>query len=770
MKKNLIPLAAGAVALTTLGSVLFSAGVYVTVPPKPPVTLDTVPDRYTRLVLPGEQADALSQPVVAVPREALDLVYPGRKARAEAAAPPPAATPAEVAKAEASSLKEEEAHREEILQQSTLLQVLIGTSGDANSGDRVSDLFAEDAGGESLERALSRVSGAEVASASAVGVRAASGAVGAADIGDLSAAGVSAVTLGAGPAVAVRGRVELSAAASVSAWSPAANSEAYTDYGINDMTRVDRDRYSTFSIDVDTASYSIARRKLQSGQLPPTASVRVEEFVNYFDYDYEPPAGDVQGDSAPFAVNMEGAPHPFQPSHHLLRFGVQGALPHQVDRTPVHLTFLVDTSGSMSSHDKLGLAQRSLHELVENLSPTDTVALGTYAGSVREVLAPTPISRNRDRIHDAIDALSAGGGTGMSSGVELAYQMASEAMVQGHENRVIVLSDGDANIGRTSHEEILRTIKRYAEEGITLSTIGFGMGNYKDTMMEQLADQGDGNYAYIDSIDEARRVFGEDLEATLRVIARDVKIQVEFNPEAVIAYRLIGYENRDIADRDFRNDAVDAGEIGAGHTVTALYDVVLADGYRGEDLGVPLPRPAGAPGVRRGQPRLPAGGGRGLLRRAAARQPLHRRGNLRQPAAPGTGGGPGGPRRRAGAGGADRAGLGPERRADRRRPRPAPGRLRAGAADRPALQRPGQVLLRGAAEDGPRARGSGRRRVCGLGGAGDQRQRPGQHHRRRPAGQLHPPQGGALALPRRGRRRGSVPVCAGFGIGGQGAR
>jgi Ca-activated chloride channel family protein len=586
MKKNLIPLAAGAVALTTLGSVLFSAGVYVTVPPKPPVTLDTVPDRYTRLVLPGEQADALSQPVVAVPREALDLVYPGRKARAEAAAPPPAATPAEVAKAEASSLKEEEAHREEILQQSTLLQVLIGTSGDANSGDRVSDLFAEDAGGESLERALSRVSGAEVASASAVGVRAASGAVGAADIGDLSAAGVSAVTLGAGPAVAVRGRVELSAAASVSAWSPAANSEAYTDYGINDMTRVDRDRYSTFSIDVDTASYSIARRKLQSGQLPPTASVRVEEFVNYFDYDYEPPAGDVQGDSAPFAVNMEGAPHPFQPSHHLLRFGVQGALPHQVDRTPVHLTFLVDTSGSMSSHDKLGLAQRSLHELVENLSPTDTVALGTYAGSVREVLAPTPISRNRDRIHDAIDALSAGGGTGMSSGVELAYQMASEAMVQGHENRVIVLSDGDANIGRTSHEEILRTIKRYAEEGITLSTIGFGMGNYKDTMMEQLADQGDGNYAYIDSIDEARRVFGEDLEATLRVIARDVKIQVEFNPEAVIAYRLIGYENRDIADRDFRNDAVDAGEIGAGHTVTALYDVVLADGYRGEDLGV----------------------------------------------------------------------------------------------------------------------------------------------------------------------------------------
>jgi Ca-activated chloride channel family protein len=357
------------------------------------------------------------------------------------------------------------------------------------------------------------------------------------------------------------------------------NTESYTDYGVNDLTLTEKDRYSTFSIDVDTASYTISRRKLQSGQLPPTASVRVEEFVNYFPYEYTPPTGD-----APFSVNMEAAPNPFQPGHHVMRVGVQGQLPDLESREPVHLTFLVDTSGSMSSRDKLGLAQKSLHELVENLEPGDTVALGTYAGSVSKVLGPTDVSRGASKIHDAIDALSAGGGTGMSSGVELAYQMASEAMVQGHENRVIVLSDGDANIGPTSHEEILRTIKRYAEEGITLSTIGLGMGNYKDTMMEQLANQGDGNYFYIDSQKEAKKVFGEDLSGTLQVIAKDVKIQVEFNPDAVMGYRLIGYENRDIADRDFRNDRVDAGEIGAGHRVTALYDVVLRDGYRGADL------------------------------------------------------------------------------------------------------------------------------------------------------------------------------------------
>jgi len=356
--------------------------------------------------------------------------------------------------------------------------------------------------------------------------------------------------------------------------------EAYEDYGINAMTQVSSDAHSTFSIDVDTASYTIARRKLNSGVLPPTASVRVEEFVNYFDYDYVGPTGD-----APFAVNMEAAPHPFQQNHHLLRFGVQGQLPDDDNRVPVHLTFLVDTSGSMSSPDKMGLVKYSLTHLVENLERGDTVALATYAGSISKVLGPTAVSE-QGAIDAAIDSLFAGGSTAMSSGIDLAYEMAMASFVSGHENRVIVLSDGDANVGATSHEQILTQITDYAKKGVTLSTIGFGMGNYQDTLMEQLANDGDGNYFYIDSQTEAQKVFGDDLAGTLQVIAKDVKIQVEFNPDAVIAYRLIGYENRDIADEDFRDDAVDAGEIGAGHQVTALYDVVLRDGYREQDVAV----------------------------------------------------------------------------------------------------------------------------------------------------------------------------------------
>ncbi|MED5372648.1 MAG: VWA domain-containing protein [Myxococcota bacterium] len=363
---------------------------------------------------------------------------------------------------------------------------------------------------------------------------------------------------------------------------PQSNTEAYAHYGVNDMTLVDKDRFSTFSVDVDTASYAISRRKLNEGMLPPTSAVRVEEFVNAFHYDYAAPSYG-SNDGAPFAIHMEAAPSPFDSSHHILRVGVKGMEIPQDDREPMHLTFLVDTSGSMSSADKLGLAKNSLHTLVENLQPHDTVALVTYAGSTQILLQPTQVSQQR-AIHAAIDGLSSGGGTHMSTGMELAYQVASETAVQGHENRVVVLSDGDANIGRTSHEEILRVVGQYAEEGITLSTIGFGMGNYKDVMMEQLANKGDGNYAYIDSQAEANKVFGEDLAGTTLTIAKDVKLQVEFNPQAVIAYRLIGYENRDIADRDFRNDRVDAGEIGAGHNVTALYEVVLRDDAASQEL------------------------------------------------------------------------------------------------------------------------------------------------------------------------------------------
>lgn len=372
---------------------------------------------------------------------------------------------------------------------------------------------------------------------------------------------------------AVFGGAAFGATGSVAAPAPvAAQTEQYTNYGVNDMTDATKDRFSTFSIDVDTASYTISRRKLNEGALPPTASVRVEEFVNYFPYSYDPPTTD-----APFAVHMEAAPDPFNSGHHLFRVGIKAQDLDLSNRKPVHLTFLVDVSGSMNRPDKLGLAKRSLRLLIDQLRPGDTVALATYAGNVRAVLDPTDI-RQKSQIHAAIEDLSAGGSTAMNSGIQLAYRMAQSSAKVGHENRVIVLSDGDANVGPASHQAILESIKGYAKQGITLSTIGLGMGNYKDTMMEQLANKGDGNYYYIDSFSEAKKVFGTNLAGTLQVIAKDVKIQVEFNPETVATYRLIGYENRDIADRDFRNDKVDAGEIGTGHTVTALYDIVLANG------------------------------------------------------------------------------------------------------------------------------------------------------------------------------------------------
>jgi Ca-activated chloride channel homolog len=347
--------------------------------------------------------------------------------------------------------------------------------------------------------------------------------------------------------------------------------ERTVDYGTNPMTLAAKDNHSTFSIDVDTASYAIARSSLSGGHLPTANGVRVEEFVNAMDYSYVGPKN-----GAPFAVNMEAAPSPLQPGHHVLRVGVQGQKVAASDRKPVRLTFLVDVSGSMSANGRLDLAQQSLKGLVDNLGPEDSVALVTYAGSTAVVLHPTPVSE-RAVIHAAIDQLRAGGSTAMGAGIDLAYTAASQAYVPGAENRVVILSDGDANVGQTSHEQLLATIQRHASRGITLSTVGFGRGNYQDVMMEQLADKGDGNYSYIDTIAEGKRVFGEKLAGTIHTIARDVKIQVDFDPTAVMAYRLIGYENRDIADKDFRNDKVDAGEIGSGHQVTALYDVVLSD-------------------------------------------------------------------------------------------------------------------------------------------------------------------------------------------------
>jgi Ca-activated chloride channel family protein len=349
------------------------------------------------------------------------------------------------------------------------------------------------------------------------------------------------------------------------------NTEQYTDYGVNGFALVERDALSTFAIDVDTASYTIARKKLNMGYLPPTSAVRVEEFVNYFPYEYRQPGG-----TDPFSVDIEAAPSPWNTANHLVRIGVQGKKVSFDKRKSVHLTFLVDVSGSMNNPDKLGLVKNTLKMLTEELEDGDTVAIATYAGATKIVLEPTPISK-RAEILGSLSRLTAGGSTAMGAGIDLAYALADKSFHQGAVNRVIVASDGDANVGQTSHSVLSKKIESYAAKGITLTTVGVGNGNYKDTMMEQLANKGDGNYVYLDSMMEARRVFSDRLTSTMEVIAKDVKIQVEWDKDAVIAYRLVGYENRDIADRDFRNDQVDAGEIGSGHQVTAIYEVAFKD-------------------------------------------------------------------------------------------------------------------------------------------------------------------------------------------------
>jgi len=351
------------------------------------------------------------------------------------------------------------------------------------------------------------------------------------------------------------------------------STERYTDYGHRDFTRVGVDPLSTFSVDVDTASYTLVRRRLREGYLPPVGSVRVEEFVNYFPYDYRPPRSD------PFAVHFEATPSPFNARTHLVRVGVQGKKVAFDQRKSVHLTFLVDTSGSMSSDDKLGLVQSSLKTLTQELQDGDTVSIVAYAGSAGLVLAPTPMSQ-KNTILRAIDGLRSGGSTAMGQGIELAYRQAEVSLHEGAVNRVIICSDGDANVGPTNHAELSRLVKDHARNGITLTTLGFGNGTYNDTTMEQLANDGDGNYFYVDSRKEAKRIFVDKLTGTLQVIAKDVKLQVNWTNQ-VEAYRLIGYENRDLQDHEFRDDAVDAGEIGAGHQVTALYEVALAPGAAG---------------------------------------------------------------------------------------------------------------------------------------------------------------------------------------------
>jgi Ca-activated chloride channel homolog len=359
---------------------------------------------------------------------------------------------------------------------------------------------------------------------------------------------------------------------------PTKQGNTFAENKPNAFIETREDRFSTFAVDVDTASYTVARRYLNENALPPRAAVRVEEFVNYFKYHYTPP------ETGAFSVHLEGAPSPFDASHHFVRVGVQGKVVSRSQRKPAHLVFLVDTSGSMNQRDKLPLAKEAMKLAVKNLNENDTVALVTYAGGTRDVLAPTPATQF-ERIAQAIDSLESGGGTAMGSGMELAYRHAVKKASGSVVSRVVVLTDGDANIGLTTPDAMLNSIQGHVKEGVTLSTIGFGMGNYRDDLMERLADKGNGNCFYIDSFKEARKVFEQQLTGTLEVIAKDVKVQVEFDPAVITRYRLVGYENRDIADRDFRDDKVDAGEIGAGHSVTALYEVVRAPGAEAKALG-----------------------------------------------------------------------------------------------------------------------------------------------------------------------------------------
>jgi Ca-activated chloride channel family protein len=348
----------------------------------------------------------------------------------------------------------------------------------------------------------------------------------------------------------------------------------FEEYGVNPFVDTDEDNLSTFAVDVDTGSYTIMRYYVNDGNLPPDESVRVEEYVNYFDQAYAPPA---EGEGA-FAIHLEGAPSLYGgEQHHLVRVGLQGYLPASDDRPDVVLTFVIDVSGSMNRQDRLELVKDALVLLVEELRPSDRIGIAVYGSRGYQLLPHTPVSE-AGTILAAINRLEPEGSTNAEEGLRIGYRMATEAFDSEAINRVILCSDGVANVGNTGHETIWAQIEDYADQRIYLTTVGFGMGNYNDVLMEQLADHGDGFYAYVDTLAEARRLFVYELPSTLQVIARDARIQVEFNPAVVRSYRLIGYENRDVADEDFRDDDLDAGEIGLGHSVTALYEIKFWEG------------------------------------------------------------------------------------------------------------------------------------------------------------------------------------------------
>ncbi len=373
------------------------------------------------------------------------------------------------------------------------------------------------------------------------------------------------------------------------------NTEDYAHIQDNPFLAVSENPYSTFSIDVDTASYANIRRFLNQGQRPPKDAVRIEEMVNYFSYDYAGPT-----DEHPFAVHVEMAQAPWDTSHKLLKIGLKGKEIPAADRPASNLVFLIDVSGSMQPANKLPLLKQGMKLLVNNLTGKDRVAMVVYAGAAGLVL-PSTSCEKKEAVLSALDQLRSGGSTAGAAGIKLAYHTARENFIEGGINRVILATDGDFNVGVSSDSELVRIIEEERKSGVFLSVLGFGMGNYKDNKLEILADKGNGNYAYIDTLKEARKVLVEQMGGTLMTIAKDVKLQIEFNPVVVGGYRLIGYENRMLRTEDFNDDKKDAGEIGAGHTVTALYELIPA--------GQPVPTPGVDP-LRYQQPTAPTAAAR----------------------------------------------------------------------------------------------------------------------------------------------------------------
>ncbi len=350
------------------------------------------------------------------------------------------------------------------------------------------------------------------------------------------------------------------------------NTEEYSNITENEFKEVTQNPLSTFSIDVDNASYSNVRRFLNNEQMPPNDAVRVEEMINYFDYDYPEPKG-----KTPFSFVTEISDAPWNAEHKLIHIGIQGKRLDKKDLKPSNLVFLVDVSGSMADQNKLPLLKESLKMLVKELGEEDRISLVVYASASGVVLESTPAS-NRTKIFEALDELDAGGSTAGGAGIKLAYKICKKNLIKNGNNRVILATDGDFNVGTSSTGALVDLITKYRQENdIYLTICGFGMGNYKDDRMEEISNAGNGNYFYIDTKKEAEKVFVKDLRANMFTIAKDVKIQIEFNPVAVKAYRLIGYENRVLADKDFNDDKKDAGELGPGHTVTAIYEIIPAN-------------------------------------------------------------------------------------------------------------------------------------------------------------------------------------------------